>query len=820
MVTVSILAGSTIAAGDTCASSLRIIPENGVPAVEADYTTSHLFLDEAAHQTAPITVLFDPQLGSSQAIANAEVFTNLNRRDKANADPDGRGVPEGIVPPPGNLIPVGDDRHYYKAYEMEAVPGGGFRLTLTVSQCGAFRLTARYRLASDPAGVYRWYGDERNAQGIPKRDHVIVSSPARLRDLRMYEVNPLTITATGSAPTQRGTLAQLDRATPVAGGPRFSLAYLRQLGINALWLQPIHPRGVAGRQIDPSTGAPFTLGSPYAVKNFFTVLPQLGSGSPSGDTEAGRAQALADFKRFMDVASANSLAIFLDVPFNHTAQDVELSKAGQDYWGNSSSSDRTEIRSIEARFFSRANAYDLRATGTNDIAVAPDRVDFGKFSDVFDIYFGRYAALVPNAAQANNYDSEGDWFDYSIGSENIAGPGNGHFDRITQNVWKFFGDYVQFWLTQSGYPENPGGQAINSSAGIAGLRADFAQGLPPQAWEYIINRTRSRKWDFIFMAESLDGGPVTYRSARHFDLLNDNLIYDLHHAVTADDFVQIYERRRNSYGTAPILLNTTSQDEDNYQDPFQAVLRFAVNSTMDGVPMIFPGQELGLSGTIVPPRDSDPSAGAPFGYERYDVDPVARKPIPQFKTYNSMMPLWQRLNQNNSQAIHLLALYSAIGQARSKSPALRSPNRAFLRPKQGVSNNRIFAVGKVETPNADPGTSDVVFAFVNLSLSSDVATQPTEQFNVNMADQDGKNLFGIRRDRVYNVKNIGAYRVSDAIRPERCLWGAGRSGEDILNSGIFVRLNKLPVADQDWDHAPYEPQYLKLVDAAANACQP
>ena len=36
--------------------------------------------------------------------------------------------------------------------------------------------------------------------------------------------------------------------------------------------------------------------------------------------------------------------------------------------------------------------------------------------------------------------------------------------------------------------------------GIDGLRCDFGQGLPPQLWEYIINRTRSFKWNFMFMA--------------------------------------------------------------------------------------------------------------------------------------------------------------------------------------------------------------------------------------------------------------------------------------------------------------------------------
>jgi hypothetical protein len=42
--------------------------------------------------------------------------------------------------------------------------------------------------------------------------------------------------------------------TPIAGGSRFNLGYLRGLGINALWLQPIHPRGIDGRLVNPDTG--------------------------------------------------------------------------------------------------------------------------------------------------------------------------------------------------------------------------------------------------------------------------------------------------------------------------------------------------------------------------------------------------------------------------------------------------------------------------------------------------------------------------------------------------------------------------------------
>ena len=128
---------------------------------------------ETARESVPITVFFDPQVTGVQA---AEVFTNLNRRDWATTSLNGDGVEEGISPPPGAGIAAGDDRHYYKAYPMSLVPGG-YQLTLPITKTGAYRLTARYRLTSDPPGTYRWYGSEQNAQGIFKRDHAIVVSP-------------------------------------------------------------------------------------------------------------------------------------------------------------------------------------------------------------------------------------------------------------------------------------------------------------------------------------------------------------------------------------------------------------------------------------------------------------------------------------------------------------------------------------------------------------------------------------------------------------------------------------------------------------------
>jgi hypothetical protein len=125
------------------------------------------------------------------------------------------------------------------------------------------------------------------------------------------------------------------------------------------------------------------------------------------------------------------------------------------------------------------------------------------------------------------------------------------------------------------------------------------------------------------------------------------------------------------------------------------------------------------------------------------------------------------------------SLYSAVSDARSASPALRSKEGWFLRPKRNPPQDQIFGVGKVEKAGADPASSDTVFAFVNLAVGANSATPNGVGFDVDIkADQ--QNVFGISPNHTYNVKNIVAL---DPNRRNRCLWGAGRSGADVLRTG-------------------------------------
>ena len=755
---------------------------NGDPALtvnglNADYTTTHVFVDENAGDSIPLTILFSP---NASGVTTAEVFSNLNRRDRATQDANGDGIEDGIVPPDGNTIVAGDDNNYYKAYTMTST-GTNYALTLNAQKTGAYRLTARYKVTGNTN--WFWYSTS------PRRDHAIVVAPKKARNINLYELNAMNIGSVGTQDYQRSTF------TDLYNGPgsrpydavtnRFNLAYAQNLGVNWLWFQPIHPIGVDGRETDPGTGQPYSVGSPYSVKNFFQVNPLMSKANT-------RDAALREFTNFVATADSAGINVMLDAAFNHSSWDCELDASGVNYFANSAVP-TNEIRNWEARFYSRTDAYDMRASSGANIAPAPDRYDFGKWPDVHDIFFGRYAALVPNSSQSNTYLNEGDWFDYSIGSESASGSGNGHFDGITRNVWRYFADYILYWLDKTGCPS--GTPASQTYRGIDGLRADFGQGLPPQCWEYIINKVRSRKWDFVFMSESLDGGAVTYRSNRHFDILNENIVFPLKSAASATDYRNIFEDRRTAYGQGLVLLNSTSHDEENYDDPFQALIRYTVCGSIDGAPMIFYGQELGITRTN--------------GFDLYELN--FGKMIPHFKEYNSLQPIFH----NRALGVDFLwPVYAAVNQARGFSAALRSSNRYFINQiGSGNPQPSIFSVVKYEQANGSPNLYDVVFAFANLDRNN----VQQGSFNVNIT-QNGGNLFGIKPGRTYNVRNIAAYTAYDASRRNYWLWGAGGvAGSNVLANGVYVSLNPVPGSDSAWTNAPFEAQYLKLYDVTLPA---
>ncbi len=757
----------------------------------ADYTTTKFFIDEADSETAAVSVRFSPAGGAQ----NVEVFSNVGRRDLVDTDWDSDGVPDGIRPPDGNLVTTNDATAYFAAFPM-SWDGSAFVWSTNVGKCGAYRLTARYQTAEQAGSTnWTWYSSD------GRRDHAIVVSPAKVLQQTMYELNTLTVKASNNTESGRSTFDDLIDPLVSSNADtfnEFSIEYLDKLQANCLWFQPIHPAGYDRSENDPNTGSRYNPGSPYATRDYFSVNHFFGR---AGTEEA----ALTEFTNFVafcdrgtnrlgSVNHQGTVNVMLDGVFNHTSWDAEFGEMGVELGFCTNKDDR--IGWFKPGWYAYWQDYGEPATyyhtaWSNDIATAPDRGDFGKWADVAELYYGKYSALVRHNPDNNgDYLNEEDVYDFAGMSQD------------TIDLWTYIGRYPQYWLQKTGnsLTNRPGEVDANGIAyddyGIDGLRCDFGQGLPPQLWEYIINRTRSMKWNFMFMAETLDGGVPGYRSNRHFDILNENMVFQFTQAHVSDPATlrTQLENRRTAYNGGAILLNLTGHDEVMpWSDPWVTASRYAMVSAVMGVPMCFYGQEQGIG----------PYAGTADKWAGFaDFELNFGKNIPHFKRWNKLR-VWGE-PPLDAASREMAQWHGRVNWARHNSPALQSANQYFLSRTGGGDNSKIFAVAKYEAAGAVGNGQDAVLAFALF---------------VNDGDHSGANdtydltgcwdLLGLDNSTgtYYNVRNLAA---SDA---EAELWPTARSGADLYANGVWVNFTSDDSGNIYDDGAIV--QYLKLEEAPA-----
>ena len=90
------------------------------------------------------------------------------------------------------------------------------------------------------------------------------------------------------------------------------LDYLKDLGVDIIWLMPIHPRGVQGR-----IGS---LGSPYAPRDYYALNSDFGT--------------LANLQSFVAAAHQRGMQVWLDWVANHTAKDNVWITQHRDYYNS------------------------------------------------------------------------------------------------------------------------------------------------------------------------------------------------------------------------------------------------------------------------------------------------------------------------------------------------------------------------------------------------------------------------------------------------------------------------------------------------------
>jgi glycosidase len=133
-------------------------------------------------------------------------------------------------------------------------------------------------------------GSYRSAVQQPARD--FSKEPARstrdwVRDGVVYEIYPRAFSAQGNF---NGITTRIDD--------------LKALGVNILWLMPIHPIGQEKKK--------GTIGSPYAVRDYYGINPDYGSKE--------------DFKKLINEAHRRGMKVIIDIVANHTSWDSVMMK--------------------------------------------------------------------------------------------------------------------------------------------------------------------------------------------------------------------------------------------------------------------------------------------------------------------------------------------------------------------------------------------------------------------------------------------------------------------------------------------------------------
>lgn len=113
-------------------------------------------------------------------------------------------------------------------------------------------------------------------------DYVNLNHPDWSKNVALYQLNTRQFTKDG---TFKSAQKQLPR--------------LKELGIDIIWLMPIHSIGEKNRK--------GSLGSPYSVKDYYSVNPEFGN--------------LQDLKEFVNSAHELGMYVILDWVANHTAWD-------------------------------------------------------------------------------------------------------------------------------------------------------------------------------------------------------------------------------------------------------------------------------------------------------------------------------------------------------------------------------------------------------------------------------------------------------------------------------------------------------------------
>ncbi len=400
--------------------------------------------------------------------------------------------------------------------------------------------------------------------------------------LIIYQLLPRLFGNTNTTNRVWGTLAENGSGT-FADINDAALEGIKTLGATHIWytgvLEHATMTDYAAQGITPDDPAVVKgrAGSPYAIKDYYDVVPDFAGSVPDR---------MAEFEALIARTHAHGLKVIIDIVPNHVARQYQSDAKPADV------PDLGEGDDVRQAFSTQNNFYYLPGTAFVPPFV-PGHVDAYPPLTNSAPPIREVPAKVTGSGSINEAPHIDDWYEtIKLNYGYNVFDGSLHTDPVP-DTWLKLLDIMRFW----------------AGKGVDGFRCDMAHLVPVAFWQWATSRVKAEYPGHIFIAEIYD--PGLYRSfifEGGFDYLYDKVgLYDsLRHLTEGHgscyDLTRVWQQESGDF-SEHMLRFLETHDEQRIAssffatDPTRAIPAMVVTATMHTGPyLVYFGQEIGVQG--------------------------------------------------------------------------------------------------------------------------------------------------------------------------------------------------------------------------------
>ncbi|MBD2723791.1 alpha-amylase family glycosyl hydrolase [Hymenobacter armeniacus] len=359
-----------------------------------------------------------------------------------------------------------------------------------------------------------------------------------------------------------------------------ALDEIKKLGVSHVWYTGVlehatmtdyTSQGIPADDADVVKGR---AGSPYAIKDYYDVAPDLAV------TVKNR---MPEYEALIKRTHDHGLKVLMDFIPNHVARSYKSDAKPQGVVDLGAMDDKTKAFAPNNNFYYLPGKSFVVPPDYNPLGPGKGPREDGKYTET------------PARATGNDVfsatPSVNDWFEtiklnYGVDYQNGR---KGYFAPVP-DTWKKMRDILVFWAGKN----------------VDGFRCDMAEMVPVEFWAWVIPEVKKVKPGIVFIAEAYNAKEYkTYLSTGKFDFLYDKVgLYDglrklMTGTGTTEDITKVWKEESNGFSSKMLrfLENHDEQriaSKDFATDPKRAVPAMTVTATLASGPvMLYFGQEVG-----------------------------------------------------------------------------------------------------------------------------------------------------------------------------------------------------------------------------------